>query len=55
MAFLIFFGGFIALYVIIEAGVKNGINNSIIGEYLKNKNEFEANQNSILKDDLDNK
>jgi len=47
--------GLLALYGIIEAAVKNGINNSIIGQFLEKKNEIEEDKKSFLDDDLNNK
>lgn len=47
--------GLLALYGIIEAGVRNGINSSIIGQFLEKRNEIEEDKKSFLDDDLDNK
>ena len=47
--------GLLALYAVIEAAVKNGINSSIIGQFLEKKNGIEVNKKSFLDDDLDNK
>ena len=47
--------GLLALYAVIEAAVKNGINSSIIGQYLEKNNGIEEAKKSFLDDDLDNK
>ncbi|MFJ7826589.1 hypothetical protein [Psychrobacillus sp. NPDC096623] len=47
-------GGLLALYGVIEAAVKNGINSSIIGQFLEKKNGTEEDKKSFLNDDLDN-
>ena len=47
--------GLLALYAIIEAAVKNGINSSIIGQFLEQKNGIKEDEKSFLDDDLDNK
>lgn len=47
--------GLLALYGIIEAAVRNGINSSIIGQFLEKKNEIEEDKKFFLDDDLDNK
>ena len=46
-------GGLLALYGIIEAAVRNGINNSIIG--LEKKNGTEEDKKSFIDDGLDKK
>jgi len=37
--------GLLALYGVIEAAVRNGINSSIIGQFLEKKNEIEEEKN----------
>lgn len=48
-------GGLLALYGIIEAAVRSGINSSIIGQFLEKKYGIEEDKKSFLEDDLDNK
>lgn len=42
------------LYIIIEAAVKNGINKSVIGNFLERKYGIKDEKESFLNNDLDN-
>ncbi|MFJ7826670.1 hypothetical protein [Psychrobacillus sp. NPDC096623] len=48
-------GGLLALYGIIEAAVRNGINSSIIGQFLEKKNGTEEDKKKFLDNDIDNR
>ncbi|MFC6039682.1 hypothetical protein ACFPYN_09650 [Paenisporosarcina macmurdoensis] len=48
-------GALLALYGIIEAAVRSGINSSIVGQFLEKKNGTEEDKKSFLDDDLDNR
>ncbi|SDO21457.1 hypothetical protein SAMN05518871_11253 [Psychrobacillus sp. OK028] len=48
-------GGLLALYGVIEAAVRNGINSSIIGQFLEKKNGTEEDKKTFLDNDLDNR
>ncbi len=42
------------LYFIISIAVRDGINKSIVGQFIEKKYEFKASNNSFLDRDLDN-
>lgn len=46
--------GLLILYVVIETAVKNGINKSLLGQFLENKHGIKDDKKSFLDDDLDN-
>ena len=52
LIFLLIAGLFI-LYLIIYNAVKDGINKSIVGQYLESKHSFADKQNTFSKNDLD--
>ncbi|MBB6445618.1 hypothetical protein [Bacillus benzoevorans] len=47
------FGLFI-LYIVISTAVKDGINKSVVGEFIKKEYEIEEDKKSLLDSDLDN-
>ena len=51
---IFYFVGLFFLFIIIETAVKRGINNSIIGDFLKKKYGIKDDKKSFLDDDLDN-
>ena len=51
---IFYFVGLFFLFIVIETAVKRGINNSIIGDFLKKKYGIKKNKKSFLDDDLDN-
>jgi hypothetical protein len=56
VAFLIFviIFGIVVISLFIESAVKRGINNSIVGQYLKEKGFKEHKKKSFFGSDLDN-
>jgi hypothetical protein len=51
---ILYFVGLFFLFIVIETAVKRGINNSIIGDFLKKKYGIKDDKKSFLDDDLDN-
>ena len=51
---IFYFVGLFFLFIVIETAVKRGINNSIIGDFLKKKYGIKDDKKSFLDDDLDN-
>lgn len=46
--------GLFILYIVIETAVRNGINSSITGRYIKKKYGIKEGKKSFFDDDLDN-
>lgn len=46
--------GIFILYVVIETAVRRGINSSIVGQYLEEKDGMKVDKKSFLDHDLDN-
>lgn len=46
--------GLFILYKVISAGVKAGINQSVVGQLIEKKHDGNENKQSILDNDLDN-
>ena len=42
------------LFIVIESAVTRGINNSVVGQFLKKKNGVNENKKFFIDDDLDN-
>ncbi|WP_102029056.1 hypothetical protein [Salirhabdus sp. Marseille-P4669] len=57
IAFLFYAGGIIiglfVLYMVIESAVRNGINNSVIGQRFTQKQDIMEDKKSFLDNDLD--
>lgn len=45
--------GLFILYLVIYTAVKDGINKSLVGQFIEEKHEIEVNKKSFLDDDLD--
>lgn len=54
LSIVLFVAGLIVLYFIIESAVKNGINKSVIGQFLDENYGMKDNSKSFLNSDLDN-
>lgn len=52
-AIILYLLSLFVLYVIIEAAVRNGINNSVIGKQLKEKQGDQEKRDRFFDDDLD--
>lgn len=50
--FLIF--GLFILYIVISKAVKEGINQSVVGQFILKNDEIKANEKSLIDSDLDN-
>lgn len=46
--------GLFILYLVIFKAVKDGINNSVLGQSIKKRSDSNVNRESFLDDDLDN-
>lgn len=53
LSILIYLVGLFILYIVIETAVRRGINSSIIGRYMEEKNDNREDKESFLDDDLD--
>ncbi len=54
LSIILYFVGLLILYIVIETAVKNGINNSIVGQFLAKKYGIKTEKKSFLDKDLDN-
>jgi hypothetical protein len=46
--------GLFILYIVISTAVKDGINKSVVGQYIEKKTEVKDSKKSFLDSDLDN-
>jgi len=53
LAFIFWIIGLFILYIVIRTAVKDGINMSIIGQFIEEKYEFKGNDKSSSNNDLD--